>query len=90
MTFGDFHPNALDALNMIFALDAHPLSLKNLHHNNNADDKIVAEVSLNAAEIVEANESLNEGLEDLGEGENDPDFSDEEEFVRIFVFESHV
>lgn len=83
MTFGDFHPNALDALNMIFALDAHPLSLENLHHNNNADDKIIAEVSLNAAEIVEANESLNEGLEDLGEGENDPDWKNSSVYLYL-------
>jgi len=52
---------------------------RNLHRNSNNADEIIAEVVLNAVPIAETNEAVEGGIEDLGEGENDSDFSDEED-----------
>ena len=84
MNFGNFYPDALEALNIIFACAEPLLSLYRLFNNgnnNNAEeeDEMIAAVPhpLNDAEIDDANDFLENELEDLGKGENDPDGEDD-------------
>lgn len=68
MTFGDFHPDALEAVNRIFACAEPLISLEALN-NNNADQNAVvvaASPSLTDSEIVEANEVFEDELDERG------------------------
>ena len=81
LTFGDFHPDAIDAVNLIFACADPLISLEALINNNAAQNAVEAAAPppLTDAEIAEANEVFEEELDELGEGENDPDGEDDPE-----------
>jgi hypothetical protein len=84
MTFGDFHPDAIDAVNLIFACADPLISLEALINNNAAQNAVAAAAAaplppLTDAEIAEANEVFEDELDELGEGENDPDGEDDPE-----------
>ena len=59
MTFGNFHPDALEALNLIFACAAPLLSVDRLFNNNNNNEEM--DEMMNSAEIEDANEFFARG-----------------------------